>query len=202
VLAGNIAGAATDEWTAAQVDARRDKDLAAVLSEWKEAAPAFAAMVDDFPGWYGSQVVADLTVHEHDLRGALGIPGNRSSPRIAHALDFGLCAIVHPGAAALGIGPLEMAANGRSWVVGGRAAATGDPEAAISASLLSGARPEQPPTRPPARVASSPFELFRAMTGRRSAEHVRRYGWSADPGPYLRLFAQGPFTMRADALDE
>src|SRR5438105_1159558 len=84
------------------------------------------------------------------------------------------------------VGPLEVAANGRSWVVGGGAAATEDPGTAIGASLLSGARPEEPPTRPPVRVAAAPFELFRAMTGRRSAEQIRRYGWSADPGPYLR----------------
>src|SRR5436305_4505296 len=53
VLSGNIAGAATDEWTGAQVDARRQVPLADVVAEWDDLAPKFAAMIDDFPGRYG-----------------------------------------------------------------------------------------------------------------------------------------------------
>src|SRR5438067_8660943 len=74
ILAGNVAGAATDEWTDAQVQARRGRATADVLAEWHTVGPQVAGMLDDFPEPYGRQVVADLAVHEHDIRGALGHP--------------------------------------------------------------------------------------------------------------------------------
>src|SRR4051812_23018227 len=70
VVAGNIAGAATDAWTDVQVQARRGWSTADVLTEWHTVGPQVAALLDDFPEPYGRQVVADLAVHEHDIRGA------------------------------------------------------------------------------------------------------------------------------------
>src|SRR3954462_11973710 len=59
VVSGNIAGAATDAWTAAQVTARRGAPLADMLGEWADVGPQVAAMLDDFPAPYGEQVVTD-----------------------------------------------------------------------------------------------------------------------------------------------
>jgi len=46
--AGNLDGVATDPWTAAQVDARRDQPLAAILDEWEVNDPQVEALGDAF----------------------------------------------------------------------------------------------------------------------------------------------------------
>src|SRR5690349_1912685 len=48
VLAGNIEGVATDPWTAAQVDARRDRSIAEIVAEWDEIAPQVEAIAAQF----------------------------------------------------------------------------------------------------------------------------------------------------------
>jgi uncharacterized protein (TIGR03083 family) len=79
ILAGNVEGAASDPWTAAQVDARRDATIADLLAEWDANAPQVEAIVDDF-GPTGVQLLFDLTTHEHDIRLALGLPPLRDLP--------------------------------------------------------------------------------------------------------------------------
>jgi hypothetical protein len=46
------------------------------------------------------------------------------------------------------------------------------------------------------------FELFRALTGRRSAAQIRRFDWNVDAEPYLPIFGLGPFTIRPTDLIE
>ena len=88
ILAGNIEGVATDPWTAVQVDARRPLPLAQLVAEWDEVGPQIEAMMPSFPPEPATQLVADLTTHEHDLRGALDRPGARDSDAIAIGLAF------------------------------------------------------------------------------------------------------------------
>lgn len=185
VLEGRIEGVATDPWTAAQVEARKGRSIEALVDEWSTAAPQVEAMAAHFPGRVGTQWVIDLTTHEHDIRLALGEPGARDSEAVQMGLGFvvgGLAATV----AARGLPPLEVKADGSSWVVGG-----GDGETDMGAILL-GAEPPMGGT-PEATVEAPAFELFRALTGRRSADQVRRYSWTGDPDPYLPAFEFGPF---------
>src|SRR3954466_15318376 len=114
IAAGNLDGAATDAWTAAQVDARRDLSVEDLLAESDDVGPQLASFLDDFPGRYGAQVVADITVHEHDIRGALQRPGARDSAGVAHCLHFLLTTFVSPGARALGTPLLHIMAGGHS----------------------------------------------------------------------------------------
>ena len=203
VLAGNIAGAATDDWTAAQVEARRHLDVAAVLAEWAQVAPTFAAMLDDFPGWYGRMVLADVTVHEQDIRGALGRPGARDTAALEASLDFVATTTAHPAAVALGRGPLEIRAGAQCWLAGtDDRSGGGDPVAAWTAAVATGAPPPEPAAPPVASVSSSPFELFRAFTGRRSIAQILALNWTGDPEPFLPLFAGGPFRLRSEDLVE
>jgi uncharacterized protein (TIGR03083 family) len=209
VAAGNIADAGTDAWTAAQVDARRDLPLDELVAESNEAGPMLAAIVDDFPGRYGEQMVADITVHEHDIRGALGMPGARDSRSLDVGLDFLLCSIVAPGAAALGVAPLQIRTDNRVVTVGAGNGqdSQGDPAAAIMAAIASPWPPDNgvPPaaaTGAGARLDATPFELFRAFTGRRSHRQVRGMQWSGDPAAYDALFGLWPFTRRDDDLRE
>jgi uncharacterized protein (TIGR03083 family) len=46
VLAGNFAGIATEPWTLAQVEARRDASVEELLAEWELGAPAFVELID------------------------------------------------------------------------------------------------------------------------------------------------------------
>lgn len=202
VINGNLDGMTTDAWTAAQVDARRDVPLDHVIEEWAQVGPKFAAMVDEFPGWYGRQVVADITVHEHDLRGALGVPGDRDGAGLQQSLDLLVAVVMDAGANALGVGPIEVIAGDQRWLVGGGDSTAADVSTAMNDAIAAG-HTATPPDGPAAiSLRATPFELFRAMTGRRSAEQIRRLGWSGDPAPYLPLFALGPFTLRSTDLDE
>jgi len=193
IASGNLDGAATDEWTAAQVDARRDLSIGDLLAESDDVGPQLAAFLDDFPGRYGLQVVADINVHEHDVRGALQQPGARDSAGIAHCVDFLLTTFVAPAARALGLPGLLITDGMRSAVIGGCDEAPTDPTAAAQAALAA------PPI---ARLEASSFELVRALTGRRSLNQVHRLGWSVDPTPYDALFDLWPFALRSADLVE
>src|SRR5438552_16897596 len=74
ILAANIAGVASDPWTAAQVAARRDRPLADVVEEWSQVPPPVEALASNFPGRTGVQWVTALTPPEHDVRRALQGP--------------------------------------------------------------------------------------------------------------------------------
>jgi len=52
-----------------------------------------------------------------------------------------------------------------------------------------------------ARIEASRFELFRAVSGRRTPEEIASYGWDRDPEPMLLLGAD-IFTMRTTSLGE
>ena len=112
ILAGNVEGAATDPWTAAQVDARRDKTIAEIVAEWLETGPRVDDMIDSF-GRTGAQLLLDLTTHEHDIRLALGRPGERDAPVLDIALDF-----IAGGFGTFVDQPLAVEADGRSWRFG------------------------------------------------------------------------------------
>ena len=201
VLDGNIVGVATSAWTAAQVAERRDRKLGYVLAEWDDVGPKFASILDDFPGHLGRQAVSDLVVHEHDLRGALGRPGARDTDGVRLATDFAMTMIVHPGATARGLGPLEVTAGDRRWIVGTGEPASGKAEAWRDV-VVSDAPPPAPTKPPVGSVDAPPFELFRAITGRRSADQIRRFDWHVDPDGFIALFGSDPFALRDSDLEE
>lgn len=171
VLAGRMDGVATEPWTAAQVDARRARPIAAIVDEWSANAPAFEPLLDVAP--QGRQAVADLVTHEHDVRTALNNPGARDSDALRVGLDFVATAFVG-SAAALGITVQVRATDGSTF---------GDDTTGI---VLTG----------------EPFELFRAMTGRRSVDQLRGLQWSNDAESVLPAFTYGPFAPAARAVVE
>lgn len=73
VVAGDEPDDHNAEWTARQVRARRDRDVAALVAEWEEVA-------DPLRAWMRERTVRplfDVVIHEQDLRGALGVPGGQ-----------------------------------------------------------------------------------------------------------------------------
>ena len=123
ILAGNVEGAATDPWTKAQVDARRDRTIAEIVAEWQETGPQIDGMIDAF-GPTGAQLLFDLTTHEHDVRLALGQPGARDDEVLDVALGFAVGRL-----GALAPAPLTLEADHLSWTVG-----EGEPVARLRAS--------------------------------------------------------------------
>src|SRR5215831_272712 len=82
VVNGRLDGIASDPWTQAQVDARRDRPAAELLAEWDETAPQFESMLAAAPAEIAGQALFDAATHEHDLRNALGTPGARESDAV------------------------------------------------------------------------------------------------------------------------
>jgi uncharacterized protein (TIGR03083 family) len=73
VAAGNLEGAATDPWTAAQVELGREKPISQMLDEWAAAASGFETFLSSPAGTNASAAVMDVSCHETDLRAALGL---------------------------------------------------------------------------------------------------------------------------------
>ena len=93
VLAGNLGGVATDDWTAKQVTDRRDVPFDELLEEWEEKGTAVEAIMPDFPPIAAGQMVTDSVTHEQDIRGALGTPGARDSDALDGAFRWGAMAL-------------------------------------------------------------------------------------------------------------
>ena len=176
VLAGRLDGVATESWTEAQVVPRREMALDQILDEWADVAPQVEAIADHFPEPAGTQWVADLTSHEHDIRTALGRPGARDSAGVTTGVEFVVTVGLDAGVKARGLPALAVQAGDRAWAVG-----DGEPAGSLEAST---------------------FDLARALTGRRSIDQIRKLDWSVDPEPYLGVFQWGPFTPSPVDIDE
>jgi uncharacterized protein (TIGR03083 family) len=158
------------------VTQRRDKPLAEILAEWAEVAPQVEAMAPQFPERIDEQWVLDLTTHEQDIRGALGCPGARDAAGVIVAVDFAATMGLAGSIKARGLPALRVRAGDREWILG-----DGEPKAS---------------------VAGSPFDLVRAMTGRRSEAQIRQLHWDGDVDTFLPAFEFGPFTPPATDLVE
>ena len=187
ILAGDLAGVATDPWTAAQVRARKGRSLAELVEEWSDVGPRVEAFADHFPAPSGPQWVADLTTHEHDIRAAVDQPGARESRGVHVGLEFLVTVGLHSAILGRRLPPLGIRAGERSWQVGAGEPARGEPGIGGTTDT---------------ELNAPPFDLFRALTGRRSADQVRQLDWRGDPEPYLPAFQFGPFTVSSTDIGE
>lgn len=154
--------------------------MEALVAEWAARAAALEPMLagtvappPGSPAWLRSAPVADLAVHLHDVRGALRRPGDRDAP----ATSLGLWIYARWLGRRLdqeGRPALRLRAGDQEWVEG-----SGSPAATL---------------------AADPFELFCALSGRRSLDQVRALAWDGDAEPYLELLA--PYPMPASPLVE
>jgi uncharacterized protein (TIGR03083 family) len=85
---GRLYGVATDPWTDAQVNARKDCTVAEMLDEWDELSPAFEAGLAQLPMSITGQALFDAVTHEHDIRHALGQPGARDNQAVSYVFDW------------------------------------------------------------------------------------------------------------------
>jgi uncharacterized protein (TIGR03083 family) len=140
VLAGNTDGAATDPWTAAQVERCRDRTVSEMIDEWATTAPTFEAFLSTPAGEVAARAVLDVHCHEADLCQALGLPAKAPDEFLSWVTPFLMV----------------------------------DFDQQVAAQGL-----------PAVKVEAPPVEIFRGRLGRRTADEVRRFSWSADPSPYL-----------------
>jgi uncharacterized protein (TIGR03083 family) len=70
---GNMAGAPSDEWTAAHIARGAGKSVAELVAEWSETGPMFEGFLATPAGMNAAAAVMDVHCHEADLRHALGL---------------------------------------------------------------------------------------------------------------------------------
>ena len=176
VLGGRIEGAGSDPWTAVQVQARRSRPCADVVAEWNAQSSQLEGMLDSF-GPAGHQLVMDAVTHEHDLRGAWGVPGARDSDAVSIGLDW-----------------LMTAYQG--------AAAGAELPAVRVVALDSGKTWEPSEDRPViATVKASSFDLLRTFSGRRTEAEIRSLSWEGDVDVVVPSLSFGPFRTPASSVE-
>lgn len=173
-IASDLRGVGSPEWTAKQVHARRDRPLNEIFAEWNSIAAQIEPGLDGIHPTLASALIGDAITHEHDLRGALGRDGARDSDGLAIALAYYVRRF----------GKRLKDARLPTILV-----KTGEQQE-LTAGL----------EQPIGHVAGSPFEMLRALTGRRTLDEVKGLDWSVDAAPYLELFPTYPPTQ--DSLNE
>jgi hypothetical protein len=148
IVSGNLADVASDAWTAAQVDARRSVPIGDLVDEWNQCSEIVEPMIAEFDGLTRAMLLTDAVTHEHDLRGALGISGERESDAISYAFR-GIAGAI--GAQRGDTGALRI-----SHEVGETVAGSGEPTTT---------------------VRTSRFEIVRAGVGRRSYDQIAAWDW-------------------------
>lgn len=171
---------ALNGWTTRQVSEREGRSLEDLLQEWKASGTEVAAMMRGAQPWpegimtFADRVLlTDAAVHQQDIFGALGIERGRETAPIKIALS-GYIATMGWRLAAAGLPPLRFDLGDKSYVAG-----EGEPNATVHGTR---------------------FELFRAMSGRRSPEQISAYAWDGDPAVYVPYFY--PYGPRKDPLVE
>lgn len=169
-----------EAFVAGEIAARRERTIHEIIAEWEEAGTAVDAMIRGERAWPPGApqlvewvVTTDVAVHHHDLRGAVGRPGDRDSLATGISL-FSYVTAMRFRSSLDKLPPFRIRAGSREWVVG-----EGEPAATVT---------------------GDPYELSRAASGRRSPEQIRAYDWEGDPEPFINLFY--PYGPRADALVE
>lgn len=161
-----------DEWTAEQVRSGYGLPVADLIARWNRWAatlePVLAGRVPPRPGsptWLTSATVADLAAHLHDLRGALGSPGDRDALATKAGLRI-YAAWLGERIDQRGRPALRLRTQSRDWTIG-----TGSAAASLTADA---------------------YELFRALSGRRTIDQMLAMAWEGDSGLYLDLLAPYP----------
>ena len=178
-VAGDLDDYGSDAWTARQVARGRGASADELAARWRRAADQLAG-VPDHPR-LGSPVTmayVDAVTHEADLRGAVGrerVPDD--------AVDAAMKPLVARWRQSLAGTPslLVRVAGGRDWAVGSSSPDGGAPAVSVDVPL---------------------YDLFRALTGRRSARQVAAWAWAGDPTPYLEAGLPFPFSWAAEDITD
>ncbi|GAB3663150.1 hypothetical protein GCM10027596_25900 [Nocardioides korecus] len=158
VLGGDEPDDHNEAWTQAQVDARRDRSVEELVAEWR-------GLADDLEAWmraHGTRPLGDVTIHEQDLRSALGVPGGRGTEAFAAVRDR---MVGRFAGRVEGLPSIALVGETWTWVSGGGPAE----DAAVV-------------------VSASDFDLGRALMSRRTAEQLRSWTTRGDVEQHLGAF--------------
>jgi uncharacterized protein (TIGR03083 family) len=161
VVAGDEPDDHNEAWTARQVARRRDHDVTELVEEWR----GVAGPLRDWMRAHGTRPLFDVTIHEQDMRGALGEPGAQDTPAMAAVRDRFVGRL---SGRLKGRPPLSLVGEHWRW--------------------------DSEPGAEPAVVLRAPdFDLTRALLARRSAHQLRGWSVRGDVEPYLDAFSSlGP----------
>ncbi|MPZ69856.1 MAG: maleylpyruvate isomerase family mycothiol-dependent enzyme [Actinobacteria bacterium] len=162
VATGNVTEAGSEEWTAAQIEARRNTPVDEILEEFRNHATQLAGAIEHLHPAIGGMLLGDLVTHEHDLRGAIDSPGARDSGGVT-AATYTYVRRLGSRIKTEGLPTLLVIASDEQWPAGKE--------------------------EPQATVRAPDFELLRGPTGRRTAEEIRAFEWDGDPEVYLAHFS-------------
>jgi uncharacterized protein (TIGR03083 family) len=161
-----------EEWTASHVGRLTDRTRDGLLRRLRHhggrlvtAIRSGEPAIVDGPPWLALAPVGDLSVHLGDLREALGVPADTDGP----VTRFGFAGYrdwLHHRLITMGLPAIRLGDGHREWTVGEGEAVGG--------------------------VTAPRHELFRMISGRRSAATIRQYDWTTDPEPYLTVLAPYP----------
>lgn len=165
-VAGKLTGPPPPELTADEVDRHRDDDPAELLRTWTAMAPFFEEAIGSGERW---PAFLDVLSHEHDVRGALRLGGERDHPDVRRAAELLVAGL--PDGLVVDFEPSD---------------APDAPDVSATDRSVEG-------TAAPIRLRTTAFEILRLRLGRRSLAQVRALDWTGDPEPVLdRLFVFGP----------
>ncbi|MGI9053677.1 MAG: maleylpyruvate isomerase family mycothiol-dependent enzyme [Ilumatobacteraceae bacterium] len=147
----------TQAWVDAQVADRRGRSAVEIAAEWDHAAPAFEQMIAAKPHrWWG--LVYDELVHEHDVRGAVGQPGERDGESVQVAVTLAM-RLVEIDLTKHDLPAFRLVADGTERVVG-----EGEPALTLETTT---------------------FEALRLLGSRRTMDQLRAADFTGDLDRYL-----------------
>jgi hypothetical protein len=195
IVSLNLEGGATDSWTQAQLDRLDGNSIDELLDLWGQMIDPVTTMLGQAPEGPAGQTVFDALTHEHDIRGALGEPGFRTSdPVFAVAGEFFTTVLDRiirqtepPTGVQLSI-PIRQAGLTalRLMTPTMGSVQLGDPNTTTDHLTLD--------------VAD--FEALRAFGGRRSLRQLLALPWHGDPTNLLPAFSNHAIRPPNDDLVE
>jgi len=154
----------SDEMTARQVAERSAMSLGEICDEWQANAEAIVPFLTEVP-LRGLGLTADLAVHVHDIAETLDAVGPPPAETTAAACERYVPLLQERAAEQLNLA-LTVELGDRRW----------DPNAGLA----------------PLRMEGTPTDFLRAVTGRRTRDHVEgAFLWDGDPMELL----DGSFTQ-------
>lgn len=170
LVAGVSGSLGTDESTARQVATRAAVSASDVCDEWLRYEPDMEAICTSEPLW-ASRLGADLVVHLHDIRHALGLAIQRDDDATIGAAHRYVDVFQQRVGEIIGVG--------------------------VTVELNDGFSRPADPTLPDSGVVlrTTPYDFLRSYTGRRSRRQVEALGWNGDPSSILNeaWSPYGPF---------
>lgn len=171
LAAGELPDGDLQAWLDGLVAARREVPVTTLADRWRACGEAIRPIVEGG----GGLLVIDVLTHEHDLRGALGRPGDRDTPELRAGLPL-FADLLASGVSAHGLAPFAIECPD------GTTARSGDGE-------------------PGWTLRVDAWEASRILGSRRTAAEVLAANAEGDAAPYLAVLA-GHLPLPEESLGE